>query len=110
MINLLLNNIDSIVSDYEIKGFVISNISGFELLKKYIGNEKYTFIANYTMNIFNEYSIQELQSLGINVVTPSVELNKFISNLVLFSKIFRQTKNFVKWKFVVWKFYCKFVL
>lgn len=76
--NLLLNNIDSIVSDYEIKGFVISNISGFELLKKYIGNEKYTFIANYTMNIFNEYSIQELQSLGINVVTPSVELNKSI--------------------------------
>lgn len=76
--NLLLNNIDSIVSDYEIKGFVISNISGFELLKKYIGNEKYTFIANYTMNIFNEYSIQELQSLGINIVTPSVELNKSI--------------------------------
>ena len=76
--NLLLNNIDSIVSDYEVKGFVISNISGFELLKKYIGNEKYTFIANYTMNIFNEYSIQELQSLGINVVTPSVELNKSI--------------------------------
>ena len=76
--NLLLNNIDNIVSDYEIKGFVISNISGFELLKKYIGNEKYTFIANYTMNIFNEYSIQELQSLGINVVTPSVELNKSI--------------------------------
>lgn len=76
--NLLLNNIESIVSDYEIKGFVISNISGFELLKKYIGNEKYTFIANYTMNIFNEYSIQELQSLGINVVTPSVELNKSI--------------------------------
>ena len=47
--NLLLNNIDSIVSDYEVKGFVISNISGFEL-----------------------------QSLGINVVTPSVELNKSI--------------------------------
>ena len=76
--NLLLNNVDSIVSDYEIKGFVISNISGFEFLKKYIGNEKYTFVANYTMNIFNEYSIQELQSLGINVVTPSVELNKSI--------------------------------
>ena len=30
------------------------------------------------MNIFIEYSIQELQSLGINVVTPSVELNKSI--------------------------------
>ena len=69
--NLLLNNIDNIVPDYEIKGFVISNISGFELLKKYIGNEKYTFIANYTMNIFNEYSIQELQSLGINVLMNS---------------------------------------
>ena len=76
--NLLLNNIDIIVSDYEIKGFVISNIAGFELLKKYINNKKYTFVANYTINIFNKYSIAELQSLGINVVTPSVELNKSI--------------------------------
>ena len=30
------------------------------------------------MNIFNKYSIAELQSLGINIVTPSVELNKSI--------------------------------
>ena len=74
--NLLLNNIDDVISSYSVKGFVVSNISGFELLSKYIFNSNYTFVANYTMNIFNKYAIDELKKLGINIVTPSVELNK----------------------------------
>ncbi|MGN1328050.1 MAG: DUF3656 domain-containing protein [Clostridia bacterium] len=79
--NLLLNNLDSILTRFNIKGFVISNISGFMLLQDYLkehSNKKYTFIANYTMNIFNTITIKQLQKLGINMVTPSVELNKNI--------------------------------
>lgn len=74
--NLLLNNLDNILSKFSVKGFVISNIAGFEFLSKYISNPDYTFVANYTMNIFNKYTIKELQDIGINVITPSVELNK----------------------------------
>lgn len=77
--NLLLNNLDNILSEFNIKGFVISNISGFMLLKDYFVTNlahKYTFVANYTMNVFNNNTILELKKLGINVVTPSVELNK----------------------------------
>ena len=72
--NLLLNNLDDITSKFNVKGFVISNISGFVLLKKYL--EKYDFVANYTMNVFNSQTINELANLGISTVTPSVELDK----------------------------------
>lgn len=75
--NLLLNNLDNILLTFSVKGFVISNISGFELLSNYISsNDNYTFVANYTMNVFNEYTVNELQSIGVQVVTPSVELDK----------------------------------
>ena len=75
--NLLLNNLDNILSTFSVKGFVISNISGFKLLIKYLKPDaNYTFVANYTMNVFNKYSIKELKDIGVNVVTPSVELNK----------------------------------
>lgn len=120
--NLLLNSLNTILGEFDIKGFVISNISGFMLLKDYfestniynelVGNNsisevihndsvdnnlmseiihnkkisnsliedsrysKYKFVSNYTMNVFNTYSINELKKLGIDIVTPSVELNK----------------------------------
>ena len=72
--NLLLNNIENILSSFNIKGFIISNISGFILFKDYIG--KYDIIANYTMNIFNTHTVDELKKLGTTAITPSVELNK----------------------------------
>ena len=56
---------------YNIKGFVISNIGELELLKKY--RNKYEFIGNYTLNVFNNYTIN---SLDIDTYTLSVELNK----------------------------------
>ena len=73
--NLLLNNLDNIISKFDIKGFVISNISNFILLKNYLG-ENFEFVSNYTMNIFNTHTINELANLGISTITPSVELNK----------------------------------
>ena len=74
--NLLLNNLETILNTFNIKGFIVSNISGFEFLKDYIG--KYEIIANYTMNIFNNNTIYELKKLGTTVVTPSIEANKNI--------------------------------
>lgn len=72
--NLLLNKLDEVLSTFSVKGFVISNISGFKFLNRYISN--YTIVANYTMNVFNKYTIKELQDIGVNIVTPSVELGK----------------------------------
>lgn len=69
--NLFKNAIESATKNYNIKGFVISNIGYLELLKDY--NDKYEFVANYTMNIFNNHTIDEL---NCNVITLSPELNK----------------------------------
>ena len=69
--NLFKNTIESIVKNYSVKGFVISNICCFELLKDY--RKEYEFISNYTMNIFNNHTINEL---ACDVITLSSELNK----------------------------------
>lgn len=78
--NLLLNNLDEIVSNFSIKGFIISNISGFMFLKDYINLKKYEIISNYTMNVFNSFTINNLSNLGVGLVTPSIELNSSILN------------------------------
>lgn len=74
--NLLLNVLENVLQEFNIKGFIISNIADFKFLEEYIG--KYSFVANYTMNIFNSFSIESLKKLGVSIVTPSIELNKNI--------------------------------
>ena len=69
--NLFKNIIENCLKKYNIKGFVISNIGELELLKKY--RNKYEFIGNYALNVFNNYTIN---SLDIDTYTLSVELNK----------------------------------
>ena len=73
--NLMHSNIEKAVLDYNIKGFVISNISNFLLLKDF-NNKNFNFVANYTFNAFNIYTINELQKLGITKFTLSPELDK----------------------------------
>lgn len=68
---LLSANLKNILSTYNIKGFVLSNIGNLELLKDY--QNKYEFICNYTFNVFNDITINELQ---YDVITLSPELNK----------------------------------
>lgn len=72
--NLFTNNIDSALENYNIKGFVLSNIGNFDMLDKY--KDKYEFIGNYTLNVFNNASINEYKNLGLNTITLSPELNK----------------------------------
>ena len=81
--NLMLNNLDEIIENYNIKGFVISNVAGIQFLKKYMKSNKFKFIANYTMNIFNNFTIKELKNIGITEITPSIEANSdLLHNLI----------------------------
>lgn len=109
--NLFYNNIENTIKDYNISGFVISNISNLKLLEKFINantnikqnqdiikksnvnennptknneinNKKYEIISNYTFNVLNLHTAQELQKLGINKITISPESTKnIIENL-----------------------------
>lgn len=67
---LIKNNLSNILNKFKIKGFVLSNIGNFELLKDY---KDYELICNYTFNIFNNLTINELP---VNTITLSPELNK----------------------------------
>ena len=68
---LFKSNINNCLETLNIKGFVISNIGYLELLKDFRDN--YEFIANYTLNIFNNATIN---NLDCDVFTISPELNK----------------------------------
>lgn len=72
--NIALSTIEQAVMIYNIKGFVISNIGDFELLKKY--SKDYEFIGNYTLNVFNNNTMEEYRKLGLSRITLSRELNQ----------------------------------
>ena len=79
--NLLSLNIENAIKSYNIKGFVLSNVSNLLLLDNVLENcslnkNDFNFIANYTFNIFNNHSVKELKELGFNRFTISPELNK----------------------------------
>ena len=74
--NLIKNNINKLekISD----GFVISNLGQLEYFK----NTNTELIANYTLNIFNSYTIEMLKNLGLKKVILSPELtNTQINNI-----------------------------
>ena len=69
-------NVKDILNKYNIKGVVISNLSQIEEFKNI------PKVANYTLNIANNYSINELKELEIIKYTVSPEFEKeTISNL-----------------------------
>lgn len=78
--NLFFNNIEKTIEKYNIKGFVVSNLSNFKLLDAVIKNKNFDIIANYTFNVFNTYSVNELKDLGVKRFTISPESNKEIIN------------------------------
>ena len=69
--SLIEKNIYHITSTHNIKGFVVSNLGHFELLQNYRNN--YEFICNYTFNLFNDLTANELPA---DILTLSPELNK----------------------------------
>lgn len=78
--NLFYNNIEKTIEKYDISGFVVSNISNLKLLENILKNSDKNFklISNYTFNVFNKYSVNELKDLGISKFTISPESNKSI--------------------------------
>lgn len=76
IVNFSCNIIKSIKS-YNIFGFVVSNISNFKLLRDILKEDfsKYEIIANYTLNIYNLYTVNALKNLGANIYTISPELD-----------------------------------
>lgn len=74
-LNLLNNIMSTIVSTYKIKGFVFSNIGELSIIKNAIEGD-FEFISNYTLNIFNDYSLDECQKHGLSSIILSPELNK----------------------------------
>lgn len=78
--NLFYSNIEKTIEKYNITGFVISNISNLKLLEDVFKNSKKHFelIANYTFNIFNNYSVNELKKLKLDRFTISPESNREI--------------------------------
>lgn len=79
--NIILNSLDDITSRFSVKGFVLSNIADFRFLEKYKG--KYDLIGNYSLNVFNNYTMEEYKDLGLNCVTLSRELNEEGLNEIL---------------------------
>lgn len=75
---LFANNLENIITNFDIHGFVVSNISGLYIIKKLTEkyNKNFEFISNYTLNVYNSYSAYELQKRGITTVTLSPELDK----------------------------------
>lgn len=72
--NVFFNDFDRIINTFDIYGLAVSNMSCIRYFEKL--KEKYKFIGNYTLNVFNEHTINELQSLGINRITLSPELDE----------------------------------
>lgn len=79
--NIILNSLDDITKKYSIKGFVLSNIADFEFLEKY--KNDYDFVGNYSLNVFNNHSMEEYKKLGLNCITLSRELNQDGINEIL---------------------------
>lgn len=71
--NIIKHGLENLLEIYNISGFILSSLGDFILLDKY--KNKYDFICNYTLNIFNIYSINTLKDLGVSMVTLSPELN-----------------------------------
>ena len=72
-------NMQNIITKFPIKGFVISNISHIKILENF---NNYEFIANYNMNVYNNYTANELNNLNISLITISPELDKNTINQI----------------------------
>ena len=84
--NVIKNNIKNILDTYKISGIVVSNIGQLEIIKDLNINTNLDIIANYSFNVFNNYTENELQGLGFSTFTISPELDKYSINSILNNK------------------------
>ena len=76
--NIFINATKKSIQNFDIAGFVISNIGNIKLLSDIFEDvgKYFKVIANYTFNIFNNHTVLELKKLGISSLTLSPELDK----------------------------------
>lgn len=76
--NLFFANIENTLNNYNIKGFIASNICNFKLLNSLFSdiNKKFNIITNYTFNVYNKYTVSNLKQMGAVRYTISPELDK----------------------------------
>ena len=72
-------NYDDILNNFNVKGFVISSLSQFELLKKY----NLELIGNYNLNVYNKFTINYLKNLGFSNLCITPELNDFDTKMLI---------------------------
>ena len=65
------NAVNKAISDYDISGIVVSEISSLEYLKEF----NLDLIANYNFNVYNTYTANILKNLGFSTITLSPELD-----------------------------------
>ena len=82
--NLLNNVIENSIDKFAIKGFVVSNLANGMFIEKMKEKyeDKFEFIGNYTLNVYNHQTEQELKNLGIKRLTISPELNETTINSI----------------------------
>lgn len=71
--NILKHELEGLIKQYNIAGFIVSSLGDLILLDKY--QKKYEFVGNFTLNPFNVCTIDSYRNLGISRVTLSPELN-----------------------------------
>lgn len=76
--NLFYSVAKKTVQKYDIRGFVVSNISNIKMLNDLFKDLKqhYKIVANYTFNVFNSNTVLELKKLDISRFTLSPESDK----------------------------------
>lgn len=82
--NLLNSVVEKTIDTFPICGFVVSNLASGKFIEQIKQNypNQFEFIGNYTLNVFNHLTQQELQDFGIKKLTLSPELDAFtIQNL-----------------------------
>lgn len=71
-----INILNKSISNYKITGLVLSNISQLQLLDK-LYHSNLNLIANYTFNVYNNYTVQQLKDFEFKTITISPELDKY---------------------------------
>lgn len=90
--NLLNNVIEKSIDNFSIKGFVIPNLGNCIFIEKMKEKykDKFEFIGNYTLNVYNHQTEQELKNLGIHKLTISPELDEQTINSITKNKFLEQ--------------------
>lgn len=75
--NLLNTMIAKSIDTFPIKGFVVSNLGDAIFIKKMCEKypNRFSFIGNYTLNVYNHKTQEEWKKLGVKKLTVSPELD-----------------------------------